>query len=105
VAAWPLDHDAAMPPAKTSKLFAFEALGRTEIDEAGVGEIVAIAGIEGVEIGATLCDPTAPDRLPGIAVEPPTLSIEFQPNTSPFCAWRTRATRTVFACRAVANFI
>jgi len=84
VAAWPLDRDTPLPPAKTSKLFVFEALGRTEIDEAGVGEIVAVAGIDGVEIGATLCDPTAPDRLPGIAVEPPTLSIEFQPNTSPF---------------------
>jgi len=83
VSAWSLDRDTPLPPAKVSRLFVFEALGRTEIDESGVGEIVAIAGIEGVEIGATLCDPLMPERLPGIAVEPPTLSIEFQPNTSP----------------------
>ncbi len=84
IAAWPLDRDTPLPPSKTSKLFAFEALGRTEIDEASAGEIIAITGIEGVEIGATLCDPAEPERLPGIAVDPPTLSIEFQPNTSPF---------------------
>jgi len=84
VSAWPLEQDAPLPPVKVTKLFAFEALGRTEITEATAGEIVAIAGFEGAEIGATLCDPTAPARLAGIAVEPPTLSIEFTPNTSPF---------------------
>ncbi|MFQ5529024.1 MAG: translational GTPase TypA [Gemmatimonadota bacterium] len=84
VAAWPLDRDAPLAAVKVPKLFAFEALGRSEIEGAAAGEIIAIAGVEGAEIGATLCDPVAPDRLPGIAVEPPTLSVEFQPNTSPF---------------------
>jgi GTP-binding protein len=84
VAAWPLDRDEPLAPVKVPKLFAFEALGRTEVDEVVAGEIVAISGVEGAEIGATLCDPTSPGRLPGIAVEPPTLSVEFQPNTSPF---------------------
>jgi GTP-binding protein len=84
VSGWPLEEDAPMPPVKVAKLFAFEALGRTEIEEAHAGEIIAIAGVEGAEIGATVCSPEAPGRLPGIAVEPPTLSVEFQPNTSPF---------------------
>jgi len=84
VAAWPLDREDPLPPTKVPKLFAFEALGRIEVTEAVAGEIIAIAGVDGAEIGATLCDPAAPERLAGIAVEPPTLSIEFQPNTSPF---------------------
>ncbi|MDH3296745.1 MAG: translational GTPase TypA [Gemmatimonadota bacterium] len=84
VAAWPLDRDAPLPPVKVPTLFAFEALGRSEISEAVAGEIIAIAGVDGAEIGATVCDPAAPARLAGIAVEPPTLSVEFQPNTSPF---------------------
>ena len=84
VAAWPLDRDTPLPPVKVPTLFAFEALGRSEISEAVAGEIIAIAGVEGAEIGATVCDPVSPARLAGIAVEPPTLSVEFQPNTSPF---------------------
>ena len=84
IAAWPLEEDEPQPAVKVPKLFAYEALGRTEIEEATAGEIVAISGVEGAEIGATLCDPDAPERLPGIAVEPPTLSVEITPNTSPF---------------------
>jgi GTP-binding protein len=84
IAAWPLDEDEPLSPVRIPKLFAYEALGRTEVDEASAGEIVAISGVEGAEIGATLCDPDAPERLPGIAVEPPTLSVEITPNTSPF---------------------
>jgi GTP-binding protein len=66
------------------KLYAFEGLGRVEVPEARAGQIVAVAGVEEAEIGSTLCDPEAPARLEGIAVEPPTLSVEFRPNTSPF---------------------
>ena len=84
VAAWPLDKDEPLPSVRVPKLFAYEALGRAEVDRAVAGEIVAISGIEGAEIGATLCDPEVPDRLAGIAVEPPTLSVEITPNTSPF---------------------
>jgi len=84
IAAWPLDEDEPLPPVRVPKLYAYEALGRTEVDEAVAGEIVAISGIEGAEIGATLCDPETPGRLAGIAVEPPTLSVEITPNTSPF---------------------
>jgi GTP-binding protein len=84
VAAWPLDADSPGATVKVPTLFSFESLGRTEIEHAVAGEIVAVAGIEGAEIGATLCDPESPMRLEGIAVEPPTLSVEMRANTSPF---------------------
>ncbi|MEN8375145.1 MAG: translational GTPase TypA [Gemmatimonadota bacterium] len=69
---------------KVVKLFAFEGLERLEIPEAAAGEIVALAGLEGVEIGATLTDPETPEALAGIAVEEPTMSVDFMVNTSPF---------------------
>ncbi len=65
------------------RIFTFEGLERAEVETAGAGEIVAIAGIEGVEIGATLADPAHPDRLAGISVEEPTVSVDFVVNSSP----------------------
>jgi GTP-binding protein len=84
VAVWELDEEEPGQTVRVPTLFAFESLGRTEIQEAVAGEIVAVAGVEGAEIGATLCDPESPLRLEGIAVEPPTLSVEMRANTSPF---------------------
>jgi GTP-binding protein len=79
---------AAGPPAgepgRVARLFTFEGLERSEADSAAAGEIVALAGIEGVEIGATVADPEHPDRLAGIAVEEPTVSVDFVVNNSPF---------------------
>jgi GTP-binding protein len=69
---------------KVSKLFAFEGLQRTEVQGASAGEIVALAGLEGVEIGATITSPERPERLAGIAVEEPTISVDFIVNMSPF---------------------
>ncbi|HSJ07436.1 MAG TPA: translational GTPase TypA [Longimicrobiales bacterium] len=69
---------------KVSKLFAFEGLQRTEVESASAGEIVALAGLEGVEIGATITDLERPERLAGIAVEEPTISVDFIVNMSPF---------------------
>jgi len=69
---------------KVARLFAFDGLERVEIPEAAAGEIVAMAGLEGVEIGATLTDPEHRDALAGIAVEEPTISVDFMVNTSPF---------------------
>ncbi len=84
VAVWALDADAPEPGVRIPKLYTYEAVSRIEVEEARVGQIVAIAGIEAAEIGSTLCDPESPARLEGIAVEPPTLSVDFRPNTSPF---------------------
>jgi GTP-binding protein len=71
-------------PAKVTKLYGFEGLDRVEIESAAAGEIVALAGLEGVDIGQTITDPDHRDRLRGIAVERPTLSVDFRVNDSPF---------------------
>ncbi len=76
--------DGETATSKVTRLFTFENLQRTEVESASAGEIVSLAGVEKVQIGATLCDPTAPDALPGIAVDEPTVSIDFMVNTSPF---------------------
>ncbi|MFS8638859.1 MAG: translational GTPase TypA [Gemmatimonadota bacterium] len=69
---------------KVAKLYTFEGLQRVEVPEAAAGDIVALAGIEGVEIGATIADPEHPEALEGITVEEPTVSVDFMVNTSPF---------------------
>ena len=66
------------------KLFGFEGVERLELTEASAGDIVALAGLNGVEIGKTVTDPEHPDRLEGIAVEEPTISVDFMVNDSPF---------------------
>jgi GTP-binding protein len=84
IVVWPLGNDQPASKVRIPKLYTYAGLGREEVDEATTGEIVAIAGIEEAEIGSTLCDPDSPDRLEGIAVEPPTLSVVMRPNNSPF---------------------
>jgi len=79
-----VDDPKEVEEAKVSKLFVFSGLDRIEVEEAGAGDIVALAGIEGVEIGKTLADLEHTERLEGIAVEEPTLSVDFTVNNSPF---------------------
>jgi len=69
---------------RVTKLYIFEGLDRIEVEQATAGEIVALAGLEGVEIGLTITDVDHPDRLEGIAVEEPTISVDFLVNNSPF---------------------
>ena len=76
--------DGLYEQARVVRLFAFEGLDRAEIKEAAAGEIVALAGIAGVEIGKTVTAPDHLDRLAGIAVEEPTISVDFVVNNSPF---------------------
>jgi len=66
------------------KLFGFEGVERVELQQASAGDIVALAGLNGVEIGKTVCDPEHLDRLAGIAVEEPTISVDFMVNDAPF---------------------
>jgi GTP-binding protein len=80
----PLEPGREPTRARVTKLYAFEGLDRADVTEAAAGEIVAMAGLEGVEIGQTVADESAPDRLAGIAVEEPTISVDFSINTSPF---------------------
>jgi GTP-binding protein len=69
---------------RIARLYTFSGLERTEVDEAQAGDIVAVAGLEGVDIGQTVTDPEHRERLRGIAVEQPTLSVDFTVNNSPF---------------------
>jgi GTP-binding protein len=70
--------------ARVVRLYGFDGLQRLEIEEASAGEIVALAGLEGIEVGKTVTDPATPERLRGIAVEEPTISVDFSLNNSPF---------------------
>ncbi len=80
----PIDPSITGEQARVSKLYAFEGLERREVQEAAAGEIVALAGFAGVDIGDTLCDVQTPERLEGIAVEEPTISVDILVNNSPF---------------------
>jgi GTP-binding protein len=65
-------------------LYIYQNLEKTEVEKAEAGEIVAIAGLEGIAIGDTLADPEQPVALPRIKVEEPTVRMTFVVNTSPF---------------------
>jgi GTP-binding protein len=69
--------------AKVSTLYSFDGLQKVSVESAGAGDIVSLAGLEGVNIGDTVCDPGEPRQLPRIAVEEPTLSMVFAINSSP----------------------
>lgn len=69
---------------KISRLYRFEGLKRVEIEEAGAGEIVAVAGISDLAIGETVCDVDHVDPLPFVKIDEPTLSMMFMVNDSPF---------------------
>jgi len=84
VALLALDPAQRAQTSRVTKLFAYEGLERVEVPDAGAGEVVALAGLEGVEIGLTVTDAEHPERLAGIAVEEPTISVDFQVNNSPF---------------------
>ncbi|MSR20445.1 MAG: translational GTPase TypA [Gemmatimonadetes bacterium] len=79
-----VDDPAEAVEAKVSRLYTFSGLEKIDVEEAHAGDIVALAGIEGVDIGQTLTDPAHRERLRGIAVEQPTLSVDFTVNNSPF---------------------
>lgn len=69
---------------KVASLYGFQGLDRAAIKEARAGDIVALAGIEGIGIGDTIADIEHPEPLPRIAVDEPTISMVFSVNTSPF---------------------
>jgi GTP-binding protein len=69
--------------AKIAQVLAFTGLHRSPVEEASAGDIVAITGIESVNIGVTVCDPEHAEGLPPINVDEPTLAMNFQVNNSP----------------------
>jgi GTP-binding protein len=78
-----LDADGVETRGRVTWLATHDGLGRREVEEAGAGDIVALTGFPEAKIGATLADPDAPEALPTIAVEEPTLQLTFGVNTSP----------------------
>ena len=75
--------DGSIEKTRITKLFTFEGLKQQPVSEASAGEIIALAGIEGIYIGETVADEEDPIRLPTIQVDEPTISMVFHPNTSP----------------------
>ncbi len=76
--------DGKIIPARITKLYRFEVNRQVSIEEAGTGEIVAVAGMEEVTVGVTYTDPLTPIPLPPSPIDPPTISMNFIPNDSPF---------------------
>lgn len=79
-----LDVDGGSREAKVEYLFNFVGLKMNELDEAGVGEIVAIAGLGSVSIGQTVTDLENQEALPPLAISEPTVQVQFSVSTSPF---------------------
>jgi GTP-binding protein len=79
-----IKEDGSVVKARVSKLLGFEGLQRVEIEEAGAGNIVAVAGFADANIGETLTCPNEPRALPLIKVDEPTLRMTFSVNNSPF---------------------
>lgn len=76
--------DGQLRKTKVTQLYAFEGLKQTQIERASAGEIVALAGIEGINIGDTVTSGVEPRPMPRIRVDEPTISMIFSVNTSPF---------------------
>lgn len=70
-------------PSKAVSIYLFEDLGRKEVHEVDAGDICAVVGLEGVEIGDTVASPQAPRAMPRVTVDDPTLQMTFGVNTSP----------------------
>jgi len=70
-------------PGKIAQVLAFQGLERDTVESAAAGDIIAITGLPEVNIGFTVCDPANAEGLPPIAVDEPTLAMNFQVNTSP----------------------
>ena len=70
--------------AKITRLYRFEGLARTEVEEAPCGDIVCVAGVEGLEVGETACDPARIEPMPFVKIDEPTVSMMFIVNDSPF---------------------
>jgi GTP-binding protein len=76
--------DGAIQKIKITKLFSFSGLKRVDIDKTECGDIVAIAGVEGINIGETITNIENPAPLPHIVIDEPTIAMQFSVNTSPF---------------------
>ena len=76
--------DGSVQKTKITKLFSFSGLRRTDVTETTLGDIVAVAGVEGITIGETISNAENPAPLPPITIDEPTIAMQFTVNTSPF---------------------
>ena len=79
-----IDREGRRRSGRVLQVLGFLGLERREVPEAQAGDIVAISGVDGLGISDTVCDPAAPEALPVLTVDEPTISMTFQVNTSPF---------------------
>ncbi len=79
-----VDREGASRRGRVLQIFGFNGLERVETTAAGAGDIVAVTGIDPLSISDTVCDPNHLEQLPPLTVDEPTISMIFQPNTSPF---------------------
>jgi GTP-binding protein len=79
-----VDRNGEIRAGRILQVLGFHGLERIERSEARAGDIIAITGIDPLDISDTLCDPEAIEALPALSVDEPTISMTFQPNTSPF---------------------
>jgi GTP-binding protein len=98
--------DGTIERVRVTELYVSEALDRVEADEAGPGELIAVAGIAGVMIGETLADPVDPRPLPVISVDEPSLSMTIGINTSPLAGREgARVTARLIESRLAAELV
>ena len=69
---------------KVAKLFTYQGLKRTEVEEASAGDIVSLSGIADINIGDTICDPNNVEKIPFVDIDEPTVSMTFSVNDGPF---------------------
>lgn len=76
--------DKSIEQQRITKMYAYEGVQRTEIQEASAGEIIALSGFDNVHIGDTISDPSCTEPLAYVNIEEPTIAMEFSVNNSPF---------------------
>ena len=76
--------DGSLARTRVTKLFSFNGLKRVEIESTDLGDIIAVAGVEGIAIGDTITDAEGPAPLPRIVIDEPTIAMQFAVNSSPF---------------------
>ena len=76
-------NDGKTVQSKVSKLYTFQGLKRVDAAEASLGDIVAVSGLGEINIGETICDVEAPEPLPFVNIDEPTISMTFSVNNSP----------------------
>jgi GTP-binding protein len=76
--------DGSLPRTRVTKLFSFSGLKRVDIESTQLGDIIAVAGVEGIAIGDTITDAEGPAPLPRIVIDEPTIAMHFTVNSSPF---------------------